>query len=597
MHMLKVSNVSLPLEAGLNNEKANEILKVAAAKALNVSAKSIDSVCILRRSIDARRKSNVHFNVTLGVTFKTGKGTKYASEQHFLSNGTTCKNVSLHKSYKPLEVPFARKRLSQQNSLRPLVVGAGPAGLFCALYLARAGLSPVLVERGSCVSKRKRVVDAFMAGGILNTNTNVCFGEGGAGTFSDGKLNTGTKSPWAKHVLHTFVDAGAPPEILIDAMPHIGTDKLTGVVQNMRKQIVAAGGKVLFDNQLVGVEIGVGKISSASILDIESGTTTKIPTNCIVLACGHSARDTFEMLHASGVSIEQKPFSVGVRIEHEQAKINKAQYGKFAASPALGAATYKLAVHVPAGNAGEVLAAHSGAQSQSRISFGTHDSNKVGSIPKTRGVYTFCMCPGGSVVCASTEPGGVCVNGMSFHERAGKNANSALLVDVVPADFQSNHPLAGVYFQRKIEQAAFNEVLRAKGAPYQAPAQTVGSFLSQTKNAKASVKPTYARGVVWCNLHNCLPSFVSSAIAQALPLMDKKLHGFASAGAVLTGVETRSSSPVRIVRSKETLQAKGILGLYPTGEGAGYAGGIMSAACDGLRVANAIVTQAMRAGV
>ena len=556
--MLEISNVRLPLDAGLPD--GCHLVERAAARALGVKLAAIKEVRLLKRSVDARKKSSgdVHFIATLCVSLKDA-----SQEQNMLGR----KGVKLHEPYAPLEIP-ALSAAARDAEPRPIVVGSGPAGLFAALCLARAGLRPLVLERGGDVEERQKAVAAFEGGGPLDVRTNIQFGEGGAGTFSDGKLTTNVKSPLLPHVLHWFVEAGAPEEILWKAKPHIGTDLLVDVVRTLRHQIEEAGGQVRFHAQLDGVRFEDGVVSAALVRDTRDGAAPdaveEVSARRIVLACGHSARDTFAMLHDKGLAMEQKPFSMGVRIEHSQRAIDRAQYGKAAGHPALGAADYKLAVHLPDG----------------------------------RGVYTFCMCPGGQVVCAASEEGGVCVNGMSRFARDGRNANSAVLVGVGPEDFGSDHPLAGVELQRRMEHAAYEAALAAGGTPYQAPAQTVGDFLEGVPSkgpaaGKRAVKPTYARGVVWCDLRECLPPFVSDAIAEALPLLDRRLRGFSDPAAVMTGVEARSSSPVRIVREAD-FQAhlpqtpEVPSGLYPCGEGAGYAGGITSAAIDGLRVALAI---------
>ena len=634
---IEVSNVALPLGAGLESpasevnrptpvplsteadhptpaapaaspapaegSHAESLSRAAIASALGVAPEDVASFSLVKRSVDARKKSNVHFNATYAVRLAQGVAYDALSPARGV-------NVRAYDPPAPLAIPDLRS-LATSSDGRIVVAGTGPAGLFCALYLAEAGLRPLVVERGAAVDERTAAIESFNAGGPLDAAANVQFGEGGAGTFSDGKLTTGTKSPHIRHVLEAFVQAGAPDEILWQAKPHIGTDKLPAVVKSIRERIISAGGEVRFLTRLADIELSCGAVRSVVLEDSHTGAREVAEASRVIVACGHSARDVFELARDRGFALERKPFSMGVRIEHPQTLINRAQYGAAAKHTALGAADYKMAVRVPA------------------RANGTRAD--VTSDNATRGVYTFCMCPGGEVVAAASEEGGVVVNGMSRFARDGENSNSALLADVRPDDLPGNDVMEGVRLQREVEHAAFELARRNGGVPYAAPAQTVGDFLvgatsssgqaegkqpggtvaaasearrrtvASESHSRLVVRPSYPRGVVWCDLRECLPEFICDALAQGLPLLDAKLHGFANPGAVLTGPETRSSSPIRMVRGKN-FQARLASDLpasdeepatrvYPCGEGSGYAGGIMSAAVDGLRVAEAIAAE------
>ncbi len=494
-----------------------------------------DSYRIIKKSIDARRKPMIVLQYTIEL-----------DPQPLALSGIS----SL--------LPTAAGSLSGHP--RPVVVGAGPAGLFAALYLSLAGLYPILFERGKPVEERQLDVDRFWQTGQLDPASNVQFGEGGAGTFSDGKLTSGIRDPRCRAILEELVMAGAPPEILFWAKPHVGTDHLRIVVQKLRHKILQHGGEIHFNSRLCSLscEKGGNRLSG---LAIEQQTppgsqpiTSEWPVRQLILAVGHSARDTFSWLADLPVVMEPKPFSLGVRIEHRQLAIDQSQYGQPAGHPQLPPAEYKLACHLPNG----------------------------------RSVYTFCMCPGGQVVASASETGGVVTNGMSYFARDQHNANSALLVGVDPEDFPAPGPLGGMHWQRAIEQLAY----KAGGQEFRAPAQRLGAFLRQSSSPKISddsPNPTYRPGVNWCDLEECLPAAVLESLRTAIPLLDKKLPGFAAADSILTGPETRSSSPLRILRD-EHFQAS-LKGLYPCGEGAGYAGGIMSAAVDGLRCAEAVLLQ------
>ncbi len=537
--MIQIRNLALPLYAG--DPSSEDTLKTAAAKRLGVDNDRLVSVRLLKRSVDARRKNDVHFVVTIGVLLDS------AGPEN--EDAVVCRvgdDDVFVAATEPLP-PVAS--LASPPHPRPVVVGTGPAGLFAALVLARAGARPLVLERGQAVGPRVRTVDAFIRDGKLDPDSNIQFGEGGAGTFSDGKLTTNTRDPRGRAVLEALVEAGAPEEILWQAKPHIGTDRLTGAVRRMREEIESLGGEVRFCTRLDDLILDSDNVLRGVVISSDRGRE-EIGAEALVLATGHSARDTFEVLHRHGARLAQKPFSIGVRVEHDQRMIDRAQYGSAAGHPALGAADYKLSCHLPTG----------------------------------RGVYTFCMCPGGWVVAATSEEGSVVTNGMSRYAREGENANAALLVNVVPGDFGEDHPLAGVSFQRRWERAAFE----LGGRAFRAPAQLMGDFLQGVASSAAGdVQPTYPLGVEYTDLALCLPEFVTASLREAAPLLDRRMRGFATRDALLTGVETRSSSPVRVLRD-EGLQSN-LRGVYPCGEGAGYAGGIMSAAVDGIRCAEAVL--------
>lgn len=527
--MIRINEIKLSLE-----EDEKELNKKA-AKILRINEKYIKTLTIFKKSVDARKKDDIHFTYSVDVEISL-------DENQIVSK---CKSnkVMLTKPYH-YEIPEC-KRVSKY---RPIIVGFGPAGMLAGIILAEAGLRPIILERGKGIDERQKDVNEFWTKRRLDEESNVQFGEGGAGTFSDGKLTTGIKSPFIRKVLTELYEAGAPEEILYSSKPHIGTDRLAIVVKNIRKKIERLGGEVRLECKLEKLIVynkfvqGVTYSHKGECIDIEADS--------VIMAIGHSARDTVEMLYKLGAEIIQKPFSVGARIEHPQSLINKAQYGKFAGHPKLGAADYKLACH------------------------GLHE----------RGAYTFCMCPGGTVVAAASEKEGVIVNGMSSLARDGENANSALLVGIEPKDFPSEHPLAGIYYQREIEHRAFE----LAGGDYKAPAQLVGDFLKGEKSTQlGNVNPTCPTGVSLTNLDECLPQKVSATMKSAIVEMDKKLNGFNLYDAVLTAPETRSSSSVRILRD-EFCQCN-ISGVYPCGEGAGYAGGIVSAAVDGIKCAHAVL--------
>ena len=521
--MIRIRDIILPAEHN------PEQLVFEAAKMLKLTGSQIRRLQIVRRSIDARKKPDVRYVYTVDVAVD-GREDKVIRR-------SGCKKAAVAPVYK-YKVP----RAANQPQLPPVVVGFGPAGMFAALVLAMAGLNPIVLERGEDALTRKAKVEHFFATGELDEKTNVQFGEGGAGTFSDGKLNTGVNNPRIGWVLEQFVRCGAGEDILYDAKPHVGTDVLVDVVQNLRRRIIALGGTVRFRAHVTGLEQSEGRLTGLVLADGEI-----VPCSHAIFAIGHSSRDTFAMLHEMDIPMEPKPFAMGVRIEHKQSMVDESQYG--ASHPALPPADYKLVEHLEDGT-----------------------------------VYTFCMCPGGYVVAAASEEGRLVTNGMSYSDRAGENANAALLVTLNPRQFPYPGPLGGVQWQRELEERAF----LAGGSNYFAPAQRVGDFLAHCPSTgPGKVQPTYRPGVAWTDLHSVLPPQLTEPLEQALPKLDNRLRGFADADAVLTAVESRSSSPVRILRGED--RQTSLRGLYPTGEGAGYAGGIMSAAIDGILSAEALL--------
>ena len=524
--MIRIRDITLPPQHSVAQ------LSFEAAQLLRVSNSTIRKVRIVRRSIDARKKPDVKYNYTIDVQVN-------GNEETVLRN-SRCKTASIAPwtSYKV-------KPIKNLNGQRPVVVGFGPAGMFAALVLAMSGARPIVLERGEDAESRHEKVQQFWQTGKLDVRSNVQFGEGGAGTFSDGKLNTGVSNPRIPWVLEQFVLAGAAEDILYDAKPHVGTDVLLHVVQHIRNKIISLGGEVRFNTQVTGLKTEGGRLVGVEVNEHEV-----IDCAHCILAIGHSARDTFRMLEASGIPMEPKPFSMGVRIEHKQSMVDMAQYGQL--NPHLPPADYKLVSH-----------------------------------QEEATVYTFCMCPGGYVVAAASEEGGVVTHGMSFSDRSGENANAAVLVTLNPRDFPYPGPLGGAVWQREIEEKAY----RLSGS-YLAPAQRFGDFLEgKASTGEGDVRPTYLPGVHWCDLHEVLPPIITDNLKKGITDLDNRLKGFASPDAVLTGPETRSSSPVRIIRDQSGQST--LSGLYPAGEGAGYAGGIMSAAVDGMEAAEAVLKAMM----
>lgn len=515
--MIKITNIKI--RADLSDDELFEKIY----KKYKINKNDVTERRIIKKSIDARNKADIFYNYSVELECK---------------NENKIKNVQIVKKEEPFKIIVNRK-----SSKRPVIIGAGPAGLFSALTLAQNGIKPIIIEQGKNVDERKKDVEEFQKTGKLNTLSNVQFGEGGAGTFSDGKLTSGIHNPLCKIVLKEFYNFGAPEQILYINKPHIGTDNLINIIRNMRNEIIKLGGEFLFNEKVTDFEFENSKVTAVIC-------GKRIETDTVILAIGHSARSTFEKLYEKGVKMEKKNFSIGVRIEHKQSMINKSQYGEITKLK-LPPAEYKMAYH------GE-----------------------------NRSCYTFCMCPGGTVIASSSEPETIVTNGMSVYARNGENANSAVLVNVTPNDFKGESPLEGMYFQKDLEQKAF----KLGGSNYNAPIQRFEDFENNVKSTHiGEIKPTYKPGVTLSNLNEILPDFISKTLIEGIKYFDKSIKGFAHPDAILTGVETRSSSPVQITRNEN--KQSNIKGLYPCGEGAGYAGGIMSAAVDGIKCAIAVLTQ------
>jgi uncharacterized FAD-dependent dehydrogenase len=547
--MIRLTELKLPLD------HAEDALPALVAQTLGVAAAELQDVHIHKRSFDARKADLLKVyiaDVTLAdAARETALLAQFAGNPHVLPTPDMAYRTV---GQAPAGLP-----------LRPVVVGFGPCGMFAALLLAQMGFKPLVLERGKTVRQRTRDTWGLWRKNVLNPESNVQFGEGGAGTFSDGKLYSQIKDPrhLGRKVMNEFVKAGAPADILFEAHPHIGTFKLVKVVENMRAQIVALGGEIRFEQRVTDVLIEDGpegkQLRGLTVLDQATGQSHEMRADQVVMALGHSSRDTFAMLHARGVYIEAKPFSIGFRVEHPQGIIDRARWGRHAGHPALGAAEYKLVHHASNG----------------------------------RSVYSFCMCPGGTVVAATSEPGRVVTNGMSQYSRNERNANAGIVVGIDPRDypgFEAGDALAGIALQRQLESHAF--VLG--GSNYQAPAQLVGDFVAgRPSTALGSITPSYKPGVTIGDLSSALPDYAIAAMREAFPVFGKKLKGFDTHDAVLTGVETRTSSPIRISRG-EDLQSVNVRGLYPAGEGASYAGGILSAGVDGIKVAEALARSVLQ---
>ena len=530
--MIRITELRLPID------HAPEALEAAILKRLNIPAKDLIHFEIFKRSYDARKNAALSFIYTVDLSVKNEESLlkQFDGDIHIRPSPDT----SYHF------VAKAPESIEDGKALRPVVIGFGPCGIFAALVLAQMGFKPIVLERGKKVRERTQDTWGLWRKNILNPESNVQFGEGGAGTFSDGKLYSQIKDPkfYGRKVIHEFVKAGAPAEIIYVAKPHIGTFRLVGVVEKMRQEIIDLGGEIRFSQKVIGFDIQDEQITGVKIEG-----HADLPASHVILALGHSARDTFEALHAAGVFMEAKPFSVGFRIEHPQSLIDRARLGPHAGNELIGAADYKLVHHAKNG----------------------------------RSVYSFCMCPGGTVVAAASEPNRVVTNGMSQYSRNERNANAGIVVGITPEDYPGG-PLAGIEFQRAIESKAFE----LGGGTYEAPGQLVGDFLEGKPSTEfGSVQPSYKPGVHLTDLAESLPAYAIEAIREALPAFEKQIKGFSMKDAVLTGVETRTSSPLRITRGAN-FQSLNIKGLYPAGEGAGYAGGILSAGVDGIKVAEAL---------
>lgn len=531
--MIRLNELKLPLD---HPESA---LRAAILSRLELHPEELIEFAIFRRGVDARKKSAILlvYSIDLSTTRDEDILARCATDPHIVPTPDT--------SYKFVADPAQFSK--RADPLRPIVIGTGPCGILAGLVLAQMGLNPLILERGKAVRERTKDTWGFWRKGVLNPESNVQYGEGGAGTFSDGKLYSQIKDPHhlGRKVLIEFVKAGAPEEILYVSKPHIGTFRLVKMVEHMRATIEALGGEFRFSSKVEDVHIENRQIRGVTLANGE-----QIRADHVILAIGHSARDTFSMLHAHGVYVEAKPFSIGCRIEHPQSLIDRARYGPSAGHALLGAADYKLVHHARNG----------------------------------RSVYSFCMCPGGTVVAAASESGRVVTNGMSQYSRDERNANSAIVVGITPADYPG-HPLAGVEFQRRWEERAF----QLGGENYNAPAQLVGDFIAGRPSREfGSVIPSYTPGLQLCDLAPALPDFALIAMREAIPAFDKQIRGFNQHDAILTAIETRTSSPIRIKRNDDDLQSLNTRGLFPAGEGAGYAGGILSAAVDGIRVAEAV---------